>query len=105
MPMKVIGARELLDSLATATGFQEREVASRPAAANAKAKAKGGAAGPVTLARFFDTREYDDDPTEYAYGVPQVLKLMNTNLTNRSAPAAKSISRVEAKDAPERFSG
>jgi len=87
MPVKVVGARQLLDSLATATGYQEkeREVPKMPLP-----KAKG-VAGPVTLVRFFDTREYDDDLTEYAYGVPQVLRLMNTNLTNRTSEAAKRI--------------
>jgi hypothetical protein len=86
MPVKVIGARQLLESLATATGYREKERETpKPA------MPKGKAAGPVTLVRFFDTREYDDDLTEYAYGVPQVLRLMNTNLTNRAAEAAKRI--------------
>jgi hypothetical protein len=86
MPVKVIGARQLLDSLATATGYQEKERETpKPATP------KGKAVGPVTLVRFFDTREYDDDLTEYAYGVPQVLRLMNTNLTNRTTEAAKRI--------------
>jgi Protein of unknown function (DUF1549)/Protein of unknown function (DUF1553) len=90
MPVKVIGARQLLDSLATATGYSEKE-RETPKAPPAKAK---GAAGPVTLVRFFDTREYDDDLTEYAYGVPQVLRLMNTNLTNRTTEAAKRVSKA-----------
>jgi hypothetical protein len=44
--------------------------------------------GPVPLTRFFDTREYDDDPTDFPFGVPQVLKLMNTNLTHRAGEMA-----------------
>lgn len=90
MPVKVIGARQLLDSLATATGYSEKE-RETPKAPPAKGK---GVAGPVTLVRFFDTREYDDDLTEYAYGVPQVLRLMNTNLTNRTTEASKRIVKV-----------
>src|SRR5207249_7538111 len=51
MPVKVIGARQLLDSLAAATGYQEKErEGPRPPIAKAK-----GIAGPVTLVRFFDT--------------------------------------------------
>ena len=39
------------------------------------------------------TRELEDDPTEFTYGIPQMLKLMNTNLTNSSAEAASRIVR------------
>ncbi len=96
MPVKVIGARELLDALATATGYRERETPNRQAGRpmnGVKAPAR-----PVTMVRFFDTRDYDDDPTEYAYGVPQVLKLMNSNLTQRAAEAAARVVRAGQGD-------
>lgn len=95
MPVKVIGARELLDALTTATGYQEESANDRQVMRPAPQK---GFAGPVSLVRFFDTREYDDDTTEYAYGVPQVLKLMNTNLTHRATEATRRIEKTAAGD-------
>jgi hypothetical protein len=99
-PVKVVGARELLDSLVVATGFREQDPGARRGprgvAANNNVK---GRAGPLPLARFFDTREYDDAVTDFAYGVPQVLKLMNTGLTNRAAEAAGRVVRAANGDA------
>lgn len=75
LQVKVLTAEMLLDSLALATSHEI-------------AKGGGSAAGrkqmPVanSTVRYFDTREPDDDPTDYSYGVPQVLRLMNTGLTN-----------------------
>ena len=54
--------------------------------------------GPVSLARFFDTREYDDDPTDFPFGVPQVLKLMNTNLTTHAGETARRVSQSAGGD-------
>jgi hypothetical protein len=99
MPVKVIGARPLLDSLVTATGFIEPDPGGRRgprgAAANNNIRRQ---AGPMPLARFFDTREYDDNVTEFAYGVPQVLKLMNTGLTNRANQVAARVMRSARND-------
>jgi hypothetical protein len=83
MSVKVLGARELLTSLTIATGYQEKM----------KAEANRGKA-PIAgnpLVRFFDTRELEDETTEFTYGIPQLLKLMNTNLTTSSAEAASRI--------------
>jgi hypothetical protein len=92
MPVKVIGAHELLASLATVTEHRESEGARRggmrPSGNNGKRPD-----GPPTLTRFFDTREYDDDPTEFPFGVPQVLKLMNTNLTHRASETAARVAK------------
>jgi hypothetical protein len=96
MPLKVIGAHELLASLATATDFQEQP-SERPGPMRPGGNGRGFA-GPVSLTRFFDTREYDDDLTEYAYGVPQVLKLMNTNLSQRSAQVAARVAKAAGAD-------
>lgn len=82
--VKVFGARELLDSLAVATG---------------KPRDRDGNGGgrrnnaPASGVRFFDTREVDDDPTEYSYGIPQVLRLMNSNLTSSTTEVAARLSR------------
>ncbi len=83
MPVKVLGARELLTSLAIATGHQEKMKAD-------PGRGKKAVAGNP-LVRFFDTRELEDDATEFTYGIPQMLKLMNSNLTNSSAEAAARI--------------
>jgi hypothetical protein len=96
MPVKVIGAHELLASLVTVTGYKENDpVRRQPMRPNDNQKRP---ATPPTLARFFDTREYDDDPTEFAFGVPQLLKLMNTGLTNRAGEVSRRIAESAAGD-------
>jgi hypothetical protein len=92
MPVKILGARELLDSLTIATGHQEKDKAGgqRP-----RGKLN---VGPATLVRFFDTREYDDDPTDFSYGVPQLLRVMNSNLSNSSAEAASRLEKSVGKN-------
>lgn len=79
MPIKVIGARELLDSLTIATGNRPSREAGR--APREKGPAKGVQA-PATGVRFFDNREYEDSVLEFSYGIPQMLKQMNTGMTN-----------------------
>ncbi len=97
MPVKVIGAHELLASLVTVTGFREADPRGRrpqrPMNDNPKRPQ-----GPVPLTRFFDTREYDDDPTEFPFGVPQMLKLMNTNLTHRAGEVAARVAQSAGTD-------
>jgi hypothetical protein len=89
MPVKVVGAHELLASLATVTGGRESDGPRRgPMRPGGNGKRPDG---PVSLSRFFDTREYDDDVTEFPFGVPQVLKLMNTSLTHRAGDAAARV--------------
>jgi hypothetical protein len=96
MPVKVIGAHELLASLVTVTDYREPDPARRPMRPmNDNPKRP---MGPPTLARFFDTREYDDDPTEFAFGVPQMLKLMNTGLTNRAGEVARRVAEAAGGD-------
>lgn len=86
MPVKVITAQQLIDSLAVVTGRQ----AARPAAPPAGKKGQGKMGGDL-LVRAFDTREYDDDATEFSYGIPQLLKLMNTQLTIASGQVAREL--------------
>lgn len=85
MPMKVLSARMLLDSLAVATGKSPRE--STPNKPNKNAPTGSG------LLRFFDTAEYDEDPTEFTYGIPQVLRMMNSNLSNNGVEVVNRLSR------------
>jgi Protein of unknown function (DUF1549)/Protein of unknown function (DUF1553) len=83
MPVKVLGARELLNSLTMATAHQEKVD---------PIKGKGGMIqGGNPLVRFFDTRDLADDPTEFTNGIPQMLRLMNSGLTNSSTEAASRI--------------
>lgn len=78
MRVKVIGAREMLESLALVTSAPAPR---GPDRVQGKGNAKGIAA-PATGIKFFDRREYEDDPTEFNYGIPQLLKQMNTGYTN-----------------------
>ena len=48
------------------------------------------------LLRSLDTREYGDDPTEFSYGIPQLLRLMNTQLTASSAEKARELAGKDA---------
>jgi hypothetical protein len=87
MPVKVMNADMLLDSIAIATHANLAKGGEAP-----KGKA-GRGQGPGGLRTFFDVVEYDDDPKEYAYGIPHVLKMMNTNVTNSAYEAAAKIAK------------
>jgi hypothetical protein len=87
MPVKVVEARVLLDSLGVVTGQRAREAAPKGKQGARSLTGQGG----DPLVRFFDTREYDDDPTEFSYGIPQLLRLMNTRLTAASTAVARTI--------------
>ena len=45
-----------------------------------------GVRAPATGVKFFDKREYEDEVTDFSYGIPQLLKQMNTALTNGQGP-------------------
>lgn len=97
MPVKIMDARVLLDSLAVVTGQGGRGAAGKGREAERSPAGTGG--DPVV--RFFDTREYDDDATEYSYGIPQILRMMNTNLTASSASVAQRLAN-QHKGNPEK---
>lgn len=82
--VKVMNADVLLESLAVAT--------------NVKASGGGGGGGGRrqggNLRTFFDVVEYGDDPREYAYGIPHLLKMMNTNVTNSAYQAATALAKT-----------
>jgi hypothetical protein len=86
MPIRVLTSDQLLDSIQVATR------ANLPRGGEDGGKAKGkNAGGGGGLHRFFDVNEYGDDPREYAYGIPHILKMMNTNVTNSAYEAANRI--------------
>ena len=74
MAMKVLPPRVLFRSLAVATGDKVKVPGQDPVPAKKKKD------GPPTGLGFFDAREYDESPGEYTYGVPQLLRLLNTTL-------------------------
>jgi hypothetical protein len=97
MPVKVVEARVLLESLAVATGH--RATGNRVVAQGKNQNKAGPGTGGDPVVRFFDTREADDDTTEYSYGIPQILRMMNTNLTNASTQTARALAGKHKEDA------
>jgi hypothetical protein len=87
-----MGARELLASLAVATGQQVR----LPVDPQPRDKRGPIAGDPVV--RFFDTRDVDDDVTEFPYGIPQLLRMRNTALTNSGAEIARRLASKHSGD-------
>ncbi|HEX4607128.1 MAG TPA: DUF1549 domain-containing protein, partial [Urbifossiella sp.] len=80
MAVKVIPPRTLFACLALVTNNQIRS----------PREDRGGKNGaPADGIGFYDTREYDESPTEYTNGVPQLLRLMNTQLP----PACEAVAR------------
>ncbi len=85
MPVKIIGARELLDSIQLVTA----KSAPRELQRFREKMAPKGVTAPATGVRFFDKREYEDEATEFSYGIPQLLKQMNTGMTNANGPVSR----------------
>lgn len=82
--VKAIPPRALFASLALVTN-------NRVHIPREEAGGKKGA--PADGFGFFDTREYDESPTEYTNTVPQLLRLMNTQLP----PACDAVARALPK--------
>ncbi|MSR53260.1 MAG: DUF1549 domain-containing protein [Gemmataceae bacterium] len=91
MAMKVLTPRNLFRSLATATSDQ----LTMPAEDAAPNKKKDYAA---TGLGYFDVREYDESPGEYTYGVPHLLRLMNTKLPPACDAMAKAALKLGGRD-------
>jgi hypothetical protein len=93
MGMKVLTPRSLFLSYGVATSNQvaapiDAEPGDKPA------KADNSNQGLL----FFDSREYDQAPGEYSYGVPQLLRLMNSKLPPACDAVAKSVMTLRSKD-------
>lgn len=86
MGLKAIPPRELFASLALITDGQVRMP---------KEEVIGKQGASADGFGFYDTREYDESPTEYTYGVPQLMRLMNTRLP----PACDAVGRAVAQRA------
>jgi hypothetical protein len=90
MPVRVMDAKQLVDSLKLAT---TQSVTLRAEAQNKRNRDAGD-----PLLRALDTKEYDDESTEFTYGIPQLLKMMNTQLTNAGTERVKQILAKHGSD-------
>lgn len=93
MTMKVLSPRSMFRSLALATGNQV-SVPTDPQPGDKPAKQDTNAGGLT----FFDAREYDENPGEYTYGVPQLLRLMNSKLPPACDAFAKTASKLGSQE-------
>jgi hypothetical protein len=92
MTIKPLTPEQLFDSLATILGPSER-----PKKGEGKKKAKGApASSRAAFVEFFRPGE-GADPGEYAAGIPQVLRLMNSEWT---AKTSAFVSRTVKADRP-----
>ncbi|MDB5391207.1 MAG: hypothetical protein JWM11_6853, partial [Planctomycetaceae bacterium] len=92
MPLKIMTADMLYDSLAVALGHQVSEAARR---GNRMGKKQTG--GPRDEFRKFFHADADDDAgivAEYTHGVPQVLRLMNSRQINDTNSTVASFMKV-----------
>jgi len=86
MAVKVLSPEQLFDSLTVILGTQSKGGAGR----NAGAAARNGPTTPrQAFVAFFMLDE--PDPNEYQAGIPQVLRLMNSQMTNSSTTLGKII--------------
>ena len=87
--LKVIPPRALFATLAMATEHRVRS----------PREDRGGKKGPPADSfAFYDTREYDESPTEYTNGVPQLLRLMNTQLPPACDAVAQTLTKLGTSD-------
>jgi hypothetical protein len=87
--LKAIPPRALFASLVLITDGRVR----------APSSDRGGKKGPPADGiSFFDTREYDESPTEYTNGVPQLLRLMNTQLPPACDGVAQTLTKLGSRE-------
>lgn len=93
MAVKVLSPEQLYDSLTTILG-ETRGAGPGPRAA---AAARNGPATPrQTFVAFFMLEE--PDPTEYQVGIPQVLRLMNSQMTNNNSSIGRVIREMKSPE-------
>lgn len=92
MAVKVLSPEQLFDSLTMVLGESKDRVGGFRAGANR--------AGPATprqaFVSFFMLEE--PDPTEYQVGIPQVLRLMNSQMTNNNSSIGRVIKEMKAPE-------
>jgi Protein of unknown function (DUF1549)/Protein of unknown function (DUF1553) len=97
MPIKVLSPEELYDSLIQTAGAQTK---ARPARGK---NGRGRATPRDQFVAFFQAAE-GADPTEYNSGIPQALRLMNSNQFNTNGMVATAVrSGKKAEEVVEQF--
>jgi hypothetical protein len=92
MTVKVMSAEVLYDSLCAALGTTELRTTGGGPGRGAGAAGRGAPAGPrEAFVNFFSTKEDSDDPTEFSLGIPQFLRLMNSQQFNEAGPALEKL--------------
>lgn len=87
--LKVIPPRALFATLAMVTDNHVRS----------PREDRGGKKGAASDGLgFYDTREYDESPAEYTYGVPQLLRLMNTQLPPACDTVAQGLPKLGSQE-------
>lgn len=101
MPIKIMKAGVLFDSLVTAMGNPKMpgglaaplpyEVYAGGASRNSKPRARD------EFIRFFDTSDDSGDTTAYTHGIPQILALMNANQFNTTPPIVDKLTKAKVR--------
>jgi hypothetical protein len=87
MPVKVMSAEVLYDSLCTALGTTELRTTTGGGRGRFGGGFRGAGGGPrEAFVTFFSTREDGDDGTEFTFGIPQFLRLINSRPFNQASP-------------------
>jgi hypothetical protein len=97
--IRPLTGEELYDSLERVTGPAER---ARPAGRPGMGQRGGPVGGRAQFTAFFQGDD-NADPTEYQAGIPQVLRLMNSNQFNVNAAAGKIAGKSEPAQAVEKL--
>jgi hypothetical protein len=91
--LKVLPPGVLYDCLTKATGFRELQLGLP------RTKSKQGVTTALpprdAFIDFFRTQDEAAEPTEYTHGIPQALKLLNSQQLNQVAPLADRLARLD----------
>lgn len=99
MPVRVMSPHQLFGSLEVALG---RDVTNPGRGDNMLKKGlkKEGPKqkGSEGVIQAFDTRDYDESPGEYTYGIPQILQLMNRQLMTACDEVGRKAATMGSED-------
>ena len=100
LPMRPLTPHQLFDSLEVATGHDLAEGRSAAARMDKAAKKEGPKAkGRDAVIQAFDTRDYDEAPSEFTYGIPQLLRLMNRLMPPVCDEMGEKATKIGSRDA------
>src|SRR5262249_25065459 len=101
MTVKVLSPEVLYDSLLLAMGVDDLGEALRPPPQPQRGPAL---TGREQFVNFFTTKEEGDDPNEFGFGIPQMLRLMNSAVFNKTTPVVEKLS-TDAADRDKAIEG